>query len=57
METAGNTHIVFETLDFIARLVALVPKLQANLTSNNVFATNSAHFAWVTPSKRSAARK
>ena len=28
----GTTHVIFEPLDFIARLVALVPKARVNLT-------------------------
>ena len=28
----GTTHVIFEPLDFIARLAALVPKPSANLT-------------------------
>ena len=40
-------------MDFIARLVALVPKPRVNLTRfHSVFAPNSAHRAWVTPAKR-----
>jgi hypothetical protein len=40
-------------MDFIARLVALVPKSQVNLTRfHGVFAPNSARRAQVTPAKR-----
>jgi hypothetical protein len=28
----GTTHVIFEPLDFVARLVALVPKPRVNLT-------------------------
>jgi hypothetical protein len=28
----GTTHVIFEPLDFIARLVALIPKLRASIT-------------------------
>jgi hypothetical protein len=28
----GTTHVIFEPLDFISRLVALVPKPRVNLT-------------------------
>jgi hypothetical protein len=28
----GTTHVIFEPLDFIARLAALVPKPRVNLT-------------------------
>jgi hypothetical protein len=39
----GTTHIIFEPMDFIARLVALVPKPKAHLTRyHGVFAPNSA---------------
>jgi hypothetical protein len=49
----GTTHIIFEPLDFIARLAALVPKPRANLTRfHGVFAPNSKHRALVTKSKR-----
>jgi len=38
----GTTHIIFEPLDFIAKLVALVPKPRVNLTRyHGVFAPNS----------------
>jgi hypothetical protein len=50
----GTTHVILEPLDFIARLVALVPKPRVNLTRfHGVFAPNSAHRARVTPAKRS----
>ena len=49
----GTTHVIFEPLDFIARLAALVPKPRANLTRfHGVFAPNSKHRALVTPSGR-----
>lgn len=39
----GTTHVVFEPLDFIARLAALVPKPRVNLTRfHGMFAPNSA---------------
>jgi hypothetical protein len=45
----GTTHVLFEPLDFIARLAALVPKPRVNLTHfHGVFAPNSAHRARVT---------
>ena len=28
----GTTHVIFEPLDFLARLLALVPKPRVNLT-------------------------
>ena len=35
----GTTHVIFEPLDFIAKLAALVPKPRVNLTHyHNVFA-------------------
>ncbi len=61
----GTTHVIFEPLDFIARLAALAPKTLAllagwalpkprvNLTRyHGVFAPNSQHRARVTPAKR-----
>ena len=45
----GTTHVVFEPLDFIARLAALVPKPRFHLTRfHGVFAPNSTHRAAVT---------
>lgn len=45
----GTTHVVFEPLDFIARLAALVPKPRFHLTRfHGVFAPNSKHRARVT---------
>ena len=45
--------MVFEPLDFIARLAALVPKPRVNLTRfHGVFTPNSKHRALVTPAKR-----
>ena len=38
----GTTHVIFEPLDFIAKLVALLPKPRVNLTRyHGVFAPNS----------------
>lgn len=38
----GTTDVIFEPLDFIARLVALIPRPRANLTRfHGVFAPNS----------------
>jgi hypothetical protein len=38
----GTTHVIFEPLDFIAQLAALVPKSRVNLTRfHGVFAPNS----------------
>jgi hypothetical protein len=44
------THVIFEPEDFIARLVALVPKPRAHLTRNHgVFAPSSALRSRVVP--------
>ena len=49
----GTTHVIFEPLDFMARLAALVPKPRVNLTRfHGVFAPNSKHRALATPSGR-----
>lgn len=54
----GTTYVIFEPLDFIARLAALVPKPRVNLTRfHGVFAPNSKHRAWVTPAKRGRGNK
>jgi hypothetical protein len=38
----GTTHVVFEPLDFMAKLAALIPKSKVNLTRfHGVFAPNS----------------
>ena len=48
-----TTHVIFEPLDFIAKLAALVPRPRVNLTRfHGVFAPNSKHRALVTPAKR-----
>jgi hypothetical protein len=48
-----TTHVIFEPLDFIAKLAALVPKPRVNLTCfHGVFALNSTHRVQVTPAKR-----
>jgi hypothetical protein len=50
----GTTHVIFEPLDFIAKLAALVPKPRLNLTRfHGVFAPNSKYRVTVTPAKRS----
>ena len=52
----GITHVLFEPLDFIARLAALVPRPRVNLTRyNGVFAPNSRYRARVTPAKQDEA--
>lgn len=49
----GTTHIIFEPLDFIARLAALVPKPRVHLTRyHGVLAPHSALRAQVTPAGR-----
>ncbi len=49
----GTTHVIFEPLDFISRLVSLVPKPRINLTRfHGVFASNSQYWMLVTPAKR-----
>ena len=49
----GTTHVIFEPLDFIAKLAALVPRPRANLTRyHGVLAPNSKHRVNVTPAKR-----
>tara|TARA_B110001450_G_scaffold163463_1_gene152392 strand:+ start:276 stop:1241 length:966 start_codon:yes stop_codon:yes gene_type:complete len=49
----GTNHVVFEPLDFIAKLAALVPKPRVNLTRfHGVFAPNSKHRGQITPAKR-----
>ena len=54
----GTTHVLFEPLDFIARLAALVPKPRVNLTRfHGVFTPNSKHRIHVTPARRGKGRK
>ena len=54
----GTTHVLFEPLDFISRLVALVPKPRVNLTRfHGVFAPHSKYRARVTPARRGQGRK
>jgi len=49
----GTTHIIFEPLDFMAKLAALVPKPRANLTRyHGVLAPNSKQRIYVNPSNR-----
>ena len=49
----GSTHVIFEPLDFIAKLPALAPGPRATLTRyHGVFAPNSKHQVNVTPAKR-----
>ena len=52
----GTTHVIFEPEDFIARLVALVPKPRAHLTRyHGVFAPASRDRARIVPGTRTAA--
>jgi len=54
----GTTHVIFEPLDFIARLAALVPKPRVNLTRfHGVFAPNSRHHVIITLAKRNKAKQ
>ena len=54
----GTTHVLFEPLDFIARLAALVPRPRVNLTRfHGVFAPNSKHRALVTRAKRGKGKR
>jgi len=49
----GTTHVIFEPLDFIAKLAALVPPSRANLTRfHGVFAPNSRYRARVVPGRQ-----
>jgi hypothetical protein len=49
----GTTHVIFEPLDFIAQLAALVPKPRVILTRfHGVFAPNSRYRGRVTKAKR-----
>jgi ribosomal protein S27E len=49
----GTTHVIFEPLDFIARLAALVPKPRVNLVRyHGVFAPNSQYRVTITPAGR-----
>lgn len=49
----GTTQVAFDPVDFIARLVALVPKPRVNLTRyQGVLAPNHHWRGWVTPAKR-----
>ena len=53
----GTTHVVFEPLDFIARLAALVPAPRVHLTRyHGVFAPHSRWRAAITPAGRGSGR-
>jgi len=50
---ARRTHVIFEPLDFIAKLAALIPKPRVNLRRfHEVFASNSKHRVDVASAKR-----
>jgi len=54
----GTSHVIFEPLDFLARLASLVPKPRVNLTRfHGVFAPNSKHRIEVTPARRGKGRR
>jgi len=54
----GTTHVIFEPLDFIARLVSFIPKPGVNLTRfHGVFAPNSKYRSKVTPARRGKCKK
>ena len=49
----GTTHVIFDPLDFISRLLALVPRPRVNLTRfHGVFAPHSKYRVLVTPTRR-----
>jgi hypothetical protein len=49
----GTTHVVFEPMDFIARLVKPVPRPQVHLTRyHGAFAPHSRWHAQITPAGR-----
>ena len=53
----GTTHVIFEPLDVIARLAALVPKPRVNLTRfDGVFAASGKHRTRVTPGQAGQGR-
>jgi hypothetical protein len=53
----GATHVIFEPLNFIAKLEALVPKPRVNLTRfHGVSASNSKYWVDVKLAKRSKSR-
>ena len=53
----GTTHVVFEPLDFIARLAALVPRPRVNLTRyHGLFAPRARHRQQVVPTPSAPAK-
>jgi len=54
----GTTHVIFQPMDFIARLAAFVPPPRLNLTRfHGVFAPNSPWRARITPARRGRGAK
>jgi hypothetical protein len=54
----GTTHVIFDPLDFIARLASLVPSPRVNLTRyHGVFAAHARLRAQIVPSARGAQKK
>jgi hypothetical protein len=54
----GTTHVLFEPLDFISKLAALVPAPRVNLTRfHGVFAPHSQYRAIITPSRPAVENK
>jgi hypothetical protein len=54
----GTTHVIFEPLDFIAKLASLVPKPRVNLTRFlGIFTPNSKHRIHVTSAKPGKGRQ
>jgi len=50
---AAFRHVIFDPLDFIGKLAALVPRPRVNLTRfHGVFAPNSKYRGDITPAKR-----
>ena len=53
----GTTHVLFEPLDFIARLAALVPRPRTHLLRyHGLFAPNAKHRHHLVPTNRSRAK-
>ena len=54
----GTTHVVFEPLDFMAKLAALVPRPRTNLTRfHGVLAPNSRYREHITPTRSVKVKK
>jgi hypothetical protein len=53
LDRTATTHVIFEPLDFLARLAALVPSPGVNLTRyHGAFAPNHRHSAQIAPKWR-----